>query len=1223
MTRRRRRVLGWLAIAAAGIAALAAAAALLLPPWLRGAVERAAQRELGRELRIAGPLDLSFSLAPRLVAREVTLANCSWGSEPVMARAGRVAMVLDLASLVSGPMRVRALEIEDARLLLETDGAGLGNWRFAPEAARDRSREPSREPSFDLDRATIRGLELVVRQRPDTAPVALSVERLDARLDPVARTIELEGGGRFEAAPWRIAGRIGTLEAILGGRSVEHALAGRIGETRFETRGRTRDPLAPGAAELEVSVDGPDLARTLARLGRPSTLTGAFRLRGRFSPAADGVDAEVEGTVGEVDLAARGTVSNLTSLERLDLRIEAAGPDASVVGAWLGVKGLPPRPFELTGAVRRAAGRLSLGDARVRVATTSLTVAGELGAPPRYAGTDLAFRAAGSDLSELSSLAGVALPAGPFELSGRWLRRAELLELEAVELRFRDALIRVAGLLGEPPRLLELGLTVDASGPDLARFSEIAGTELPPRPFELRGRVTRAGSAFRLDGVAGRIGDDVVSGGGRLVPAKRLAGSELDLRVAGPDLAAFGASVGLRGVPAQPFEVKGRLRVAPDGYDLEGIEAVIGRLSGALEGRVGAPSARDGTSLSGRVAGPALSDLAAWGLPGGLPTEPFSIAGRIRLEGGVVSAEGLVVSAGGDRAEVDGVLGALPDLDRLDAVVDASGPSLAALGRFSAAARVPAPARLPAEAWAVAGRVRRSAPGIELHGVRAKLGATAITVAGRVGSGADLRGTDLRFEAEGPDASLLAQLAGIALPAGRFAAGGQVARTETGLVSEGVSLALGDARAQVSGTLGTEPDRAGTDLQVDVSGPDLAAALGSIPGLGRLPAEAFSVSAQLSGGAGRLTASRLSARLGANDLEGRLSVRLGDRPFVEGDLRSRRLSVPELLAGFGAGPPAAPPLAATEPDARGKGERLLSEDPLPFDTLRELDGTLRLEAGELWLPGLALRDVVLAGDLREGALRVDRAEGTGAHGGRARASLLLEPLGDGYRLRAVGRLEGGRLVVAAARVSPEESPPLDLELDLRGEGRSLHEAAANGEGRILAILGSGQIPNQSAGLGKTGFVRTLLDALNPFRKSSDRTALECAIAFVDLTGGRAVVEPIVARTDKMAIVGRGVVEFDTEAIDFSWTVKPRRGVGVTRGSIANSYVKLGGTLASPRLDLKPLEAVTSTGAAVATAGLTILSRGIYDRITAEGEVCVKALAEARQQLGSHEAPTDR
>jgi len=128
---------------------------------------------------------------------------------------------------------------------------------------------------------------------------------------------------------------------------------------------------------------------------------------------------------------------------------------------------------------------------------------------------------------------------------------------------------------------------------------------------------------------------------------------------------------------------------------------------------------------------------------------------------------------------------------------------------------------------------------------------------------------------------------------------------------------------------------------------------------------------------------------------------------------------------------------------------------------------------------------------------------------------------------------------------------------------------------------------------------------------------------VDLAGGRAVVEPIVARTDKMAIVGRGVVEFDTEAIDFSWTVKPRRGVGVTRGSIANSYVKLGGTLASPRLDLKPLEAVTSTGAAVATAGLTILSRGIYSRITAEGEVCVKALAEARQQLGSHEAPTDR
>jgi hypothetical protein len=80
-----------------------------------------------------------------------------------------------------------------------------------------------------------------------------------------------------------------------------------------------------------------------------------------------------------------------------------------------------------------------------------------------------------------------------------------------------------------------------------------------------------------------------------------------------------------------------------------------------------------------------------------------------------------------------------------------------------------------------------------------------------------------------------------------------------------------------------------------------------------------------------------------------------------------------------------------------------------------------------------------------------------------------------------------------------------------------------------------------------------------------------------------------------------------------WTLKPRKGVGISAGSIANPYVKLGGTLSSPALEVKTLKAVTSTGAAVATAGLTVLFRGFYDRITAEKKVCVEALEKAQRK----------
>ena len=85
----------------------------------------------------------------------------------------------------------------------------------------------------------------------------------------------------------------------------------------------------------------------------------------------------------------------------------------------------------------------------------------------------------------------------------------------------------------------------------------------------------------------------------------------------------------------------------------------------------------------------------------------------------------------------------------------------------------------------------------------------------------------------------------------------------------------------------------------------------------------------------------------------------------------------------------------------------------------------------------------------------------------------------------------------------------------------------------------------------------------------------------------------------------------------------RKGIGVSAGEIANSYIALGGTLASPRVDLKPLQALTSTAAAVATAGATTLARGLWDRITAERRVCAIAKKEAKRRIEQREPGKSR
>ena len=121
--------------------------------------------------------------------------------------------------------------------------------------------------------------------------------------------------------------------------------------------------------------------------------------------------------------------------------------------------------------------------------------------------------------------------------------------------------------------------------------------------------------------------------------------------------------------------------------------------------------------------------------------------------------------------------------------------------------------------------------------------------------------------------------------------------------------------------------------------------------------------------------------------------------------------------------------------------------------------------------------------------------------------------------------------------------------------------------------------------------------------------------FADLTLDAALAKA--GETDKMVVVGKGGVDLETEKLNVTWASKPRRGVGLSASAVTNSYIKLGGTMSKPRITIKPLKAVAATGATIATGGLSLLVRGLFDRATAEKKVCDRALkkVEKRAQKG--------
>jgi hypothetical protein len=138
---------------------------------------------------------------------------------------------------------------------------------------------------------------------------------------------------------------------------------------------------------------------------------------------------------------------------------------------------------------------------------------------------------------------------------------------------------------------------------------------------------------------------------------------------------------------------------------------------------------------------------------------------------------------------------------------------------------------------------------------------------------------------------------------------------------------------------------------------------------------------------------------------------------------------------------------------------------------------------------------------------------------------------------------------------------------------------------------------------------TLLRAFNPFSREEKATELQCGVMLMTVENGLARLEPMAFQSDKMTLLGSGTVDLGTEKLNLDWVTKPRKGLGLSASMVTNPYIKLGGTLSDPSVELKGMEAVAHTGIAVATMGVSLVAQGLWDRVTAEKKVCKKALEE--------------
>ena len=556
------------------------------------------------------------------------------------------------------------------------------------------------------------------------------------------------------------------------------------------------------------------------------------------------------------------------------------------------------------------------------------------------------------------------------------------------------------------------------------------------------------------------------------------------------------------------------------------------------------------------------------------------------------------------RLDINGSLGRLDPLTGADLALKLEHPDL---GRMLKNLRLPIIATGPLSVdvrLKDAGKLTQLDLDAQLGDIAAKTNGTLSTLG--------LPGSDLRFEVSVADAARLANVFDVTgLPAEVLKVSGRVASSRKDIKLDGLSAELAGAQVRADGTLRLARERA-ADIRFEFGAENLMRLRKGLP---EIP---VSMSGKFLESRDKLELKDLKSRVGETEISGWASMARKGKRHVEAELSSPRLDLTRLTAKEAdsnaktksTGGASAPPAAAKQPAKAPKGKYLFSEAPIALDKLPRADAKLHFVVTEVKLAAGMLKDV-------DGTLIVDGSQL--AFEGRARGGIE-GTLNGAVKLKSTGNAAADLKLNFAAKnlragvatgdaIDPRLVPPTSIEANLQASGVSARQLVSSANGQVLLTQGPGKTKGSLIGMYGGDLVAQLASKLNPFAAQDPYTQLDCTVARVDIVDGRATVAPVLMQSQKVTITASGKVDLHTEQLTVDFNTRPREGIGVSPGMFTNPFIKLEGTLASPRLGIGA-KGAASGAVAAATAGASVLAKGLVDRARGEADLCKKTLAEA-------------
>ncbi|MEJ2165588.1 MAG: AsmA-like C-terminal region-containing protein, partial [Desulfobacterales bacterium] len=359
----------------------------------------------------------------------------------------------------------------------------------------------------------------------------------------------------------------------------------------------------------------------------------------------------------------------------------------------------------------------------------------------------------------------------------------------------------------------------------------------------------------------------------------------------------------------------------------------------------------------------------------------------------------------------------------------------------------------------------------------------------------------------------------------------------------------GSLSLEVSGAVKDLPAFEGLDLSLKAGGKQLAE-IGPLVGATLPELGPLDFSAHLRGSARAFSLSDLTAVVDRSDFSGRAGVEFLKRPKITLVLESSLLDMTVLLKNL------KQEEKEPTPAPGGIEKRLFSNEPLPFDFLKQVDADVTLNAKNIRARDANFEFGRLILTLENGDFNIDTLKATYKQT-RISGNFHLYPQSP-PRVAAEFLVQDFDLggLLRGLRISDRVRSRLDIAVDVNSRGRSLHDLMTDLDGSVGAVMGTGYLTHylDLLSVGLTGKV------IRFWGRHKEAGEIKCAAVDFDIKNGIATSRAFVFDTEAGVLTGEGDINLDTEQVHFLLVPEPRY------PSLMNFWTKL--RVSGPIMDPK-------------------------------------------------------